>query len=1134
MKKALHLLITLLFALLGGSLVLTVVALAYLAVAGAPLAVELAQRVLPAGQLQVAKASGGLFGPLHLEGLVFENESARVELDRLDLDWRPSRLHLGQLRISKLDAGHLRLTLKPSPPTPPEPLLTQLPLRLRVDDARLAQFELFHSDDPPGTEPLAVSAIEARLRWRKERIRIERLTATHALSGPLLASGELVLEPEALRFEPLQVSGPGVLVLQGRLGLMGSETHLGLGARRLRWPIREAAQLEIPQLRVGLHGVLGDPAQPARLQIQGRLRAALPPEMAASSVDMALDAAAQLGASQLQLDHLRLGSIDGHGGLDAQGRVQWAPALTVEAEARLERLDPGLLFPDFPGQLNGLIAAHTVGDPQRPQVQFSGRLNDSRLRGYPLALELRGQAEAHDGETRLALDNLDLRSGSARLQLRGQLLPRLDAQAELAASDLRNLLPELGGALQLKAQAQGAPENPALRAEGGAQKLRYQDQQLARLDLRIDYDPARPSKAELSAEGLVSGDTRLQSLRLSLDGRAEQHHLGLSAQLSAPSSRLELSADGGLDLAQRRWRGQLSSSRLQPPYGPAWTQEAPAAVQLDASLQQLAQTCWRIDGSGRSCLSLRRAPPLLHLEAALAGIDTAQFNGLLPEGLAVETVLDGQALVELRGSTPTKLDVGIQNRAGRLRLPGTPDQQLQPGQLSLRQDGGNWRAAAELRLDHVAFTAEASLPVRDSALTELPLSGRLQLSVPELGWAEPLLPGVTQLAGRIQGDFSLGGSLGAPLIDGQLGLSDGQARVEAAGILLQDVRAVLRGGFDAPLQIDAGLRSGDGSLQVRGQADLRAQTVNLDIEGDQLQVANLPDARVWVSPQLHFERSAEAMSLAGEVLVPRAEITPRKLGGGVVSASSDQVIVGEEPREKSLPLAATVKVRLGEAVRFSGFGLKARIGGDLTVLERQGGSGTQAFGELQLLDAVYKAYGQDLQLSTGRILFNGPLDKPAVDLRAVRKPNEDVTVTLHVRGTLDKPSFDLSSSPVMTQEQQLGWLLLGRPLESGGDFSAAAAALSLGLAGGDQLAKKLTRGLGIDTISLGAEAGESSDQARFTVGKYLSPKLYVSYGVGLFANGNVLRLLYDLGKGFKLRTESGQEAGGDLLYSRER
>jgi len=55
-----------------------------------------------------------------------------------------------------------------------------------------------------------------------------------------------------------------------------------------------------------------------------------------------------------------------------------------------------------------------------------------------------------------------------------------------------------------------------------------------------------------------------------------------------------------------------------------------------------------------------------------------------------------------------------------------------------------------------------------------------------------------------------------------------------------------------------------------------------------------------------------------------------------------------------------------------------------------------------------------------------------------------------------------------------------------------------------------------------------------TVGKYLSPKIFVSYGIGLFQPGNVFKLLYDLGKGFKLSTESGTFTGGDLLYQVER
>jgi translocation and assembly module TamB len=126
----------------------------------------------------------------------------------------------------------------------------------------------------------------------------------------------------------------------------------------------------------------------------------------------------------------------------------------------------------------------------------------------------------------------------------------------------------------------------------------------------------------------------------------------------------------------------------------------------------------------------------------------------------------------------------------------------------------------------------------------------------------------------------------------------------------------------------------------------------------------------------------------------------------------------------------------------------------------------------------------------------------------------------------------------MTQQQQLSWLLFGRPLDqssSSQDRSMlSGAAVALGLGGGSALAQNLRGGLGVDEISLGSSPGETQEQARLTVGKYLSPKLFVSYGIGLFQPGNVFKLLYDLGKGFKLSTESGTFTGADLLYTVER
>jgi len=72
-----------------------------------------------------------------------------------------------------------------------------------------------------------------------------------------------------------------------------------------------------------------------------------------------------------------------------------------------------------------------------------------------------------------------------------------------------------------------------------------------------------------------------------------------------------------------------------------------------------------------------------------------------------------------------------------------------------------------------------------------------------------------------------------------------------------------------------------------------------------------------------------------------------------------------------------------------------------------------------------------------------------------------------------------------------------------------AAAQALGSAAGDLLAKSVGSKLGIDDV------GVSSNEAlggtsTFTVGKFLSPRLYLSYGVGLFEPGQVVTLRYRL------------------------
>jgi translocation and assembly module TamB len=96
--------------------------------------------------------------------------------------------------------------------------------------------------------------------------------------------------------------------------------------------------------------------------------------------------------------------------------------------------------------------------------------------------------------------------------------------------------------------------------------------------------------------------------------------------------------------------------------------------------------------------------------------------------------------------------------------------------------------------------------------------------------------------------------------------------------------------------------------------------------------------------------------------------------------------------------------------------------------------------------------------------------------------------------------------------------------------NAASAALS---AGGGVIASQIGAKLGLD------EAGVSDSRALgesvLGIGKHLSPRLYVGYGVSLLGTGQVLMLKYMLRKGFDVQIESSTvENRASLNWRREK
>jgi translocation and assembly module TamB len=256
-----------------------------------------------------------------------------------------------------------------------------------------------------------------------------------------------------------------------------------------------------------------------------------------------------------------------------------------------------------------------------------------------------------------------------------------------------------------------------------------------------------------------------------------------------------------------------------------------------------------------------------------------------------------------------------------------------------------------------------------------------------------------------------------------------------------------------------------------------------------------------------------------------------------VRPSPDAVIVGTpQPRTPTdWAMHAQVRVILGDDVNVSGFKLNAKVAGEVTVQE-QPKQPTLAQGEFRIAAGDYEVYGQKIKIERGRLVYaGGTIDDPGLDMRATRRINDDVLVGVEARGTLHSPRLQLVSEPAMSDTDVLSYLLLGRPSNQASQNEGNLlyrAATGLGLSGGEALARRLGAIFGIRDVRI--EQDEKTKTTSLLFGTYLSPRLYVSYGVGLFDAINTLRLRYQLTQHWTVQTESGADTGVDLLYTIER
>ncbi len=431
------------------------------------------------------------------------------------------------------------------------------------------------------------------------------------------------------------------------------------------------------------------------------------------------------------------------------------------------------------------------------------------------------------------------------------------------------------------------------------------------------------------------------------------------------------------------------------------------------------------------------------------------------------------------------------------------------------------------------------------------INGAMVLEKVNLAMFKPFFPAIRYLGGEMNLAGGLSGAINKPDFYGEFSLAEGEILAKNAPLDFShtNIKASIRG---KEAVINGQLNSGQGIAKLVGGLNWAQEpTLKLKIDGQRLEFSQKPLFKAKLSPSLNLQVKPYSVILKGDALVEDSILNPQNLSDKAVPLSTDVRLVDLSAPDRirvakvmhQWDINADINLRMGENVFFNGFGVQSKLTGELK-LQEQKQRGMQAIGEIQLdKEAKYEAYGQNLNIRRGQILFAGSIAQPALDIEAIKDVDSKV-VGVRVEGRANAPTLTLFADTPMSQDEMLGYLLLGRPLYQDGQLSLlqesnttgrndstllASAALSLGIKSGQGLASGIGTALGVKDVTLDAEG--TGDDTRFTVSGYLTPSLYLRYGVGVFTPVNKVTLRYKLNKNLYLEAVSSLESALDLFYN---
>jgi translocation and assembly module TamB len=654
-------------------------------------------------------------------------------------------------------------------------------------------------------------------------------------------------------------------------------------------------------------------------------------------------------------------------------------------------------------------------------------------------------------------------------------------------------------------------------------------------------------EAKVAMANGATGALAVKSLDLTAEGDDAQLKFRANAALKLDRD-IAFSTAGSV--ARDKDGERLTLSSLKGSYGPeAFALARPLEVKRQGAVTTVAPTSLAA-GGGRIDLAGR-----LDAERVEATVDIAKLPfkliRLFAPSLAVDGILDGSVRVAGPAAGP---EARIQLTADRLALQDASVANLP--KLTIRAEGqargGRLTVKASIAgLPVQPFTLDAETPVVLSAApfafdvpSDKPIKATLRGGA-DLALLSSIVPiGEARLAGRAEIALGVQGTLAAPKASGTVALADGRYENLLTGTLIDKIALrLVADGATATIETLSATDGGSGKLAGSGRVALNpegAGRADARVKLDRFAALRLDEARATVSGDLTLDGTPDHWRLAGKTQIDRADLqVPDKLPGRVVDLDvvfvdggrtrPDAIAPGAKaPEEKPVEIDLDVAVDAPGRVFVRGRGLDSEWRGQLKI------SGTasdpQVTGTLSVVRGNLDLLSKTFALTKGTLSFYGTnVDNPDIDFVA-ETSSANLTAQVHMTGTVQQPTIELTSSPPYPQDEILSRVLFGKgsgqlsPLEAV-QLAQAAASLT-GASTGPDITNFLRSATGLDVLRLeqGNDSGTTSG-ATLKVGKYVADKVFVSVNQGLTSEDSNVGVEVELTPNISVETSVGNALG---------